>query len=269
MTSLLDRSTYKPIEIIIIENGSKERETHEYYKGLSEDGHIRIVQWSDPFNYSAMNNFGARQAEGEMLLFLNNDTEVINSDWMERMLEHSLRINVGATGAKLYYSDGKIQHAGVILGIADVVGHSHKYFTRGSFGYKGRLKVVQNLSAVTGACLMTRKEVFEEVGGFDERFAVSFNDIDLCLKMGQRGYYIVWTPYAELYHHEGKTRGRDDTQEKKKRFREEAGLFKEKWAHFFEKGDPYYNPNLTHEREDFSIHAAEIWDRRERITGWR
>ena len=258
ITSILDKSTYKNYEIIIVENGSRNRKTFDYYKELSMYGIVRIITWAGPFNYSAVNNFAVRQARGEILLFLNNDTEVINPDWIESMLEHSLRKSVGAVGAKLYYPNGRIQHAGVIVGIAEVAGHSHKYFLKDSFGYKGRLKIIQNLSAVTGACLMARKEVFEEVGGFEEGFTVSFNDVDLCLKMRQRGYYIVWTPYAELYHHESNTRGDDDSQEKMERFRKEAWLFHKKWKHIFEKGDPYYNHNLTHEREDFSINTAEI-----------
>lgn len=253
ITSILNKSTYNNYEIIIVENGSKDENTFEYYKELSRYKIVRIITWAEPFYYSTVNNFAVRQARGKILLFLNNDTEVINSDWLESMLEHSLRKDVGAVGAKLYYPDGKIQHGGVILGIGGVAGHSHKYFFKDSFGYKGRLKIIHNLSAVTGACLMTRKEVFEEVGGFEEEFAMAFNDVDLCLKMRQKGYYIVWTPYAELYHHESKTRGYDDTHEKKERFRREVWLFQRKWKDVLAKGDPYYNPNLTLDREDFSI----------------
>jgi GT2 family glycosyltransferase len=215
---------------------------------------IKIIEWNDKtFNYSKINNFSVNYAGGEILLFLNNDVEVINSDWLERMLEHVIRKETGAVGAKLYYPDNTIQHAGVIVGIGGVAGHSHKYFPDGSYGYFGRLKIIQNLSAVTAACLMIRKEVFNEVGGFDERYPLAFNDVDFCLKIREKGYLNVWTPYSELYHHESKTRGYEDTREKKERFKVEIKTFKEKWKDFLSKGDPFYNTNLTLEREDFSI----------------
>ena len=159
----------------------------------------------------------------------------------------------GAVGAKLYYPDDTIQHAGVILGMGGIAGHPHGYFSKYSFGYFGRLVVVQNLSAVTGACLMMRKDVFNEVEGFDERYPLAFSDVDICLKVREKGYLVVWTPYAELYHYESKSRDYDDTPEKQERFKKEIELFKKKWGHILEKGDPYYNPNLTLDRDDFSI----------------
>ncbi len=160
---------------------------------------------------------------------------------------------MGAVGAKLYYPNDTIQHAGVILGLKGIAGHHHYSFPKSSFGYFGKLKFLQNVSAVTGACMMVRKEVFEEVGGFDEGYPFAFNDIDLCLKLRSKGYSIIWTPYAELYHHESKSRGYEDTPAKLERFRKEIELFRQKWGHILEKGDPYYNPNLTLDREDFSI----------------
>jgi len=253
ISSILEKTTYPHYEIIIVDNQSKEESTFRYFKKIKKDPRIRIISFNHPFNFSAINNFAAKEAEGEVLLFLNNDIEVINSDWLASMLEHCQRKEVGAVGAKLYYPNNTIQHGGVILGIGGVAGHSHKYFPRDSDGYMGRLKIVQNLSAVTGACMMIRKEVFEEVFGFDKGFKVAFGDVDLCMKIRQKGYLIVFTPYAELYHHESLTRGYEDTPEKQKRFAHEIALFKEKWGHILEKGDPYYSPNLTLNKEDFSI----------------
>ncbi len=251
--SILDKSEYKNYEIIIIENNSDEKEIFDYYKEISRLNNVKIVTWDNLFNYSAINNFGVRHSSGEVLLFLNNDTEVINNDWLERMLEHAQRKEVGAVGAKLYYPNYTIQHAGVILGIGGVAGHSHKDYNGNDFGYYNRLKIVQNLSAVTGACLMMRKELFTQVGGFDESYPYAFNDVDLCMKIRDKGYLIIFTPHAELYHYESKTRGYEDTPEKLKRFYKEIELFKQKWGNILEKGDPYYSPNLTLDREDFSI----------------
>jgi len=251
--SILCKSTYKNFEIIIVENASSEEKTFKLYDELNKLNNIKLVEWNKPFNYSMINNFAVNFSTGEVLLFCNNDTEVINPDWIERMLEHTIRKEVGAVGAKLYYPDNTIQHAGIILGVGNITGHSHKYFPQESNGYFGRLKSVQNLSAVTGACLMIRKTVFEELEGFDERFVLAFNDIDLCLKLRDKGYLIIFTPYTELYHHESKTRGYDNTLEKQKIFRIEIKNFQDKWRHMLELGDPYYSPNLTLLREDFSI----------------
>jgi GT2 family glycosyltransferase len=190
---------------------------------------------------------------------LNNDVEVITPDWLERLLEHALRPEVGAVGAKLYYPDDTIQHAGVVVGIGGTAGHTHLGHPRHSPGYSFRLGTVQNCSAVTGACLMTRKQVFEEVGGFDERFILAFNDIDLCLKIRQRGYAVLWTPFAELYHHESKTRGYETTPQKRQRFALEADLFQTKWGHILITGDPYYNPNLTLDNGDFGLRTSHAW----------
>ncbi len=249
----MKKTTYKNYEIIIIENSSSERQTFEYYKELSEIRNISIIHWDNQFNFSAVNNFGAKHATGEILLFLNNDTEVLNNDWMERMLEHGVRKEVGAVGAKLCYPNETIQHAGVVIGMGGIAGHPHLYYPKDAPGYMGKLQVIRNLSAVTGACLMTRKEIFDGVNGFDEGYPLAFNDVDLCLKILEKGYLIIWTPYSELYHNESKSRGREDTPEKQARFRREIELFRQKWGHLLEKGDPYYNPNLTLDREDFSI----------------
>ncbi|WKV08527.1 glycosyltransferase family 2 protein [Thermoanaerobacterium sp. CMT5567-10] len=254
INSIINKSTYKNYEIIIVENGSTEQLVFDYYNDVMKRyNFIEILSWNDVFNYSAVNNFAAYHANGEILLFLNNDVEVINKNWLEEMIMHVQRKDVGAVGAKLYYPNDTIQHAGVILGILGIAGHSHKNYPAMSNGYFGRLKIVQNLSAVTGACLMIRKEVFNEIGGFDKGFPLVFNDVDVCLKIRKNGYLVVWTPYAELYHYESETRGYEDTPEKQERFNKEIELFKKKWGDILESGDPYYNQNLTLKREDFSI----------------
>jgi len=254
----INNSTYKNHEIVIVENNSEEQQTHDYYKSLEKNTNIKIINYKQPFNFSAVCNFGVLHARGDQLLFLNNDTEAITPNWMEEMLMFSQREDVGAVGAMLYYPDDTVQHAGVILGIGGIADHSHKHFRRDEYGYASRLTIAQNLSAVTGACMMMRKECFEEVGGFDERLAVAFNDIDLCMKIRQKGYLIVFTPYAELYHYESKSRGVEDTPEKKNRFHKEVLLFREKWIGVLDQGDPYYNPNLTLERGDFSLNFKKI-----------
>ncbi|MGO9013517.1 MAG: glycoside hydrolase family 99-like domain-containing protein [Dissulfurispiraceae bacterium] len=253
LESVAQLTSYPSYEIVVIDNQSESHETFRYYDELKEAGRVRLLQYSEPFNFAAINNYAVKEAKGDHLLFLNNDTEVITPDWIEQMLMYSLRKDIGAVGAKLYYPDGSIQHAGVIVGLGGVAGHSHKYFSRASAGYFSRLEIVQNLSAVTAACIMVRRDVFDEAGGFDESFSHAFNDVDLCLKIRQKGYLIVFTPYAELYHHESKTRGYEDSAEKQERFKGEIALFRQKWRHFLEQGDPYYNPNLTLDKEDFSI----------------
>ena len=250
--SILQKTTYMNFEIIICENNSTSSDIFDYYMDLSRNPKIKVVQWQDEFNFSAINNYAVTFAKGEYLLFLNNDMEVISSDWLEEMLMFAQRKDVGAVGAKLYYPDDTIQHAGVILGIVGVAGHAHKYFNRPDHGYFSRLKIVQNLSAVTGACLLMRKEIFFVIGGFDESYKVAFNDIDLCLKIRKAGYLIVFTPFAELYHYESKSRGYEDTPEKQQRFESEILRFKKQWQEELADGDPYYNPNLTLLKEDFS-----------------
>lgn len=255
INSILQKSTYKNIEIIIIENNSVENETFDYYKTLEKFKNITVVTYKSngTFNYSAINNFGVKFAQGEHLLFLNNDIEIISENWLEEMLMYSQRNDIGAVGAKLYYPNDTIQHAGVILGIGGVAGHSHKYFDRNSHGYFARCVLQQNLSAVTAACLMMKKDIFDKINGFDEAFEVAFNDVDLCMRIRKAGYLIAWTPYAEAYHYESISRGYEDTPEKQARFNGEVMRFKARWGEQLEKGDPYYNSNLTLEREDFSL----------------
>ncbi|MCR4924829.1 MAG: glycosyltransferase [Clostridiales bacterium] len=252
--SIIGFSTYKNYEIIVVENNSKSSETFAYYKELEGKTKVRIVTWEGKFNYSAINNFAVKYANGEYILLLNNDVEVITANWLEEMLMYAQRSDVGAVGAMLYYPSNKIQHAGVIVGLGGVAGHSHKQFNRdGTPGYARRKVVPQNLSAVTAACVMIPKKVFDEVGGLDEMFEVAFNDVDLCLRIRSAGYTVVWTPFAELYHYESETRGYEDTPEKQARADSEEYLFKERWQKFLAAGDPYYNKNLTLDYENFAI----------------
>lgn len=251
--SIQQKSTYKNFEIIIVENNSTEPETFECYNMLSgKYKNVKVVRWEHEFNYSKLNNFGFKYTSGEYIVLLNNDIEIITNNWLEEMLMFVQRKDVGVAGMMLYYPDNTIQHAGVILGIGGVAGHSHKYFKRGDYGYSSRLTIAQNLSAVTAAAMMIRRDVFEEVSGLDETFAVAFNDVDLCLRIRKAGYNIVWTPYAEAYHYESKSRGPEDTPEKQQRFKGECDKFHARWDYVLDSGDPYYNPNLTLEKEDFS-----------------
>lgn len=252
----LARSSYANHEIIVVENGSERPETHAYYRELRKNPHVRIVEWTKPFNYAAVNNFAAASACGELLLFLNNDTEIINPDALEAMVKQAVQPGIGAVGAKLYYADDTIQHAGIVIGMGGVAGHSHLNFPRQAAGYMQRLQFTQNVSAVTAACLLMPRKVFQEVGGFDEGFVLAFNDVDLCLAVLKAGHRVVWTPDAELYHLESKTRGYEDTVEKQARFKREYDLFLTKWSEFLKNGDPYYSPHFRLDRADFALKAA-------------
>jgi GT2 family glycosyltransferase/predicted nucleic acid-binding Zn-ribbon protein len=259
ITSIIDKSSYQNFEILILENNSQEPATFSIYQKLQKCKKVRVIEYDrQPFNYSSINNWAVGHARGDILLFMNNDMEVINSDWLERMLEYVLRPEVGVVGAKLYYQNDTIQHGGVIVGLGGVAGHAHKCFPRSSWGYFKRLMLPQNVSAVTAACLMTKRKVFDDVGGFDPSFRLAFGDIDLCLKISEKGYLVVWTPYSELYHHESLTRGYEDTEEKKERFGKEVALFRQKWSAILERGDDYYNPNLTLDAENFDINPNPV-----------
>jgi len=254
--SIIEKTTYDNYEIVIIENNSTEQKTFDYYDYLTQNyENIKVFNFeTDEFNYSEINNFGVKNSTGEYLIFLNNDTEIITPDWIQEMLMYAQREDVGAVGVKLYYPDDTIQHAGVIIGLGGVAAHSHKNFKKEDLGHMARAIVTQDLSAVTAACMMVPRKVFEEVNGFDdEKFKVAYNDVDLCMKIRKLGYLVVFTPFAELYHYESKSRGNDDTPEKMKRFKSEIKRFKEKWREELEKGDPYYNPNLSLDYEDFRL----------------
>lgn len=255
--SLEKKNSYQNIEYIIVENNSTDQKTFEYYEKLkTECPKAKVVVWDQKgFNYPLINNFGVEHAKGEYLLFLNNDTEILNEDCIKEMLGYCMRSDVGAVGARLYYEDNTIQHAGVVVGMGGVAGHAFLGFEKGDPGYFGRIIMAQDYSAVTAACMLVKRQVFEEVGGFDEKLAVAFNDIDFCLKVRKAGYLVVYNPYAELKHYESKSRGREDTEEKVQRFNAEMYLFAKRWADFIEKGDPFYSPNLTLDRNDFSLNV--------------
>lgn len=251
--SIVEKTTYPNYEIIIVENNSTEQKTFDYYKKIQADQRIRIIKYEGTFNFSAINNFGVANAKGDYYLLLNNDTEVISPEWMSEMTDICMRKDVGIVGAKLYYPDGTIQHAGVIIGIGGVAGHAFKYFPHAHPGTADRLLVCQDYSAVTAACMLVKREAFEKAGGLTEDFAVAFNDVDFCMKVGKLGYRIVFTPFAELTHYESKSRGTEDTAEKQERFRGEVELFLDRWGDFVKKGDPYYNKHYSLKREDFSF----------------
>ena len=251
--SILEKSTYKNYEIIIVENNSDE-ETFTYYETLKAHENIKVVVYKPPagFNYSAINNFGVQFAKGEHYILLNNDVEIISPSWIEEMLMYSQREDVGAVGAMLYYPDDTIQHAGVTLGVLTLAGHNFKHQSRGTPGYFGRAGYQQNVTAVTAACLMLSAAVYKEIDGLDESFEVAFNDIDMCMRIRKTGRLLVFTPFAELYHYESISRGTDESPKKRARFVSEVTRFQERWKEELAAGDPFYNPNLTLEREDFS-----------------
>ncbi|ART81763.1 hypothetical protein CBP31_03275 [Oceanisphaera profunda] len=252
--SILDKSLYRNFEILILDNGSVEEDTIKFFETIQDEySYVRVLQYNHPFNYSAINNFGVEHAKGSIIGLVNNDIEVISPDWLNNMISHVVRPEIGCVGAKLYYTDGTLQHGGVILGVGGVANHSHKNYPYGHPGYFARLACIQNLSAVTAACLLIRRDIFEEVRGFDEiNLKVAFNDIDFCLKVQELGYRNLWTPYAELYHHESVSRGAEDTPEKIKRFQQEVRFMENKWGSVLMQ-DPYYSPNLTLQHEDFSL----------------
>ncbi len=286
--SIMDRSTYDNYELVIVENGSTSQEIKDYYTELlgydyesallqkerekrtdkacdngvlisnasgSAKTLVKIVVYSGGFNYSQINNLGVEYAEGDYVLLLNNDTQVITFDWMEELLMYAQREDVGAVGAKLYYGDHTIQHAGVVIGMGahGTAGHTHYKHNYKDLGYMGRLCYAQNVSAVTGACLMVKKSLYEQAGGLDESFAVSLNDVDFCLRLRELGRLNIFTPFAELYHYESESRGDDVHGENAARYNEEAACFRERWKSLLEKGDPYFNPNFTLERSDYSL----------------
>ncbi len=244
--SVYEKTDYPNYEIVVVENNSEKPETFKYYsRTTAEHENFRVVNYEGEFNYSAVNNFGARCARGEYILFLNNDTEVITPSWLRDMLGFCQRKDTAAVGAKLYYADDTVQHAGVVIGIGNFAGHVHSFSARHDSGYLGRLQAVQDISAVTAACIMVKRSAFVQAGGFDEDFAVSLNDVDLCLRIRETGQLIVMDPNVELYHFESKSRGYEDTPEKQKRFREEILRFRARWKDLLEQGDPYYSPNLS------------------------
>jgi GT2 family glycosyltransferase len=245
ISSIREKTTYGPYEIIVVDNQSTDPETLAYLDGLKSDGIADILSYDAPFNYSAINNHAVRVTRGALLCLLNNDIEVIGADWLGEMVSQAIRPEIGAVGALLYYPDDTIQHAGVIVGLSGCADHLYAGAPRGTKGMMGRACVVQNLSAVTAACLVIRKDIYTAVGGFDEsNLPVSFNDVDFCLRVLERGYRNLWTPFAELYHHESATRGREHALGKLDDAANEEAYLRERWPRFMER-DPAYNPNLT------------------------
>lgn len=254
MDSIDQRSTYRKYEYVIVENNSTEPETFAFYEELKQKReNVQVVYYKGGFNFSAINNYGVQFAKGSYYLLLNNDTAIINPDCLKELLGYCMRKDVGAVGARLYYEDDTIQHAGVVVGFGGIAGHCFVQQPRSTTGYCHRIICAQDYSAVTAACMLVKKSVFEEVQGLTEELAVAFNDIDLCMKIGAAGYRVVYNPYAELYHYESKSRGMEDTPEKKARFNQEIALFHKRWPAIVRDGDPYYNPNLSLETQDFSI----------------
>lgn len=246
VSSILQKSTYGNYEIVVVENNSETEEIFAYYKQLEGNEKVRVLHYKGEFNYSKINNWAVDQCDGDYVVLLNNDTEVITPEWIENMLMYAQREDVGAVGAKLYFPDGRIQHAGVVIKMGDDRIAAHSYYGAGHdhIGYMGRLCYAQDVSAVTGACLMISRKKYEEVKGLDEGFAVAYNDVDFCLKVRDKGYLNIFTPFAELYHHESATRGYE-TGEKLKRQQRECEIFRNKWSKVLEEGDPYFNPNLS------------------------
>ena|GEM_PF-26475 len=254
IASIEYKSSYRNYEIIIVENNSTDKETFAYYKQLEEKSNkVKVVYYKGDFNYSLINNFGVKYAGGEYILLLNNDTEIINEDCLAELLGYCMRDDVGIVGARLYYADGTIQHAGTVIGFGGIAGNTFVGKHRSENGYFSRIICAQNYSAVTAACMMVKKSVFEAVGRLSPEFKVAFNDVDFCLKVREYGKLVVYNPYAELYHYESKSRGLEDTQEKVLRFNSEVAKFGEKWNKILKDGDPYYNPNLTLNKTDFSL----------------
>jgi glycosyltransferase involved in cell wall biosynthesis len=251
--SIVAKSTYKNYEIIVVDNGSDDLEALKYFEKISSTRLARVLRDDRPFNYSALNNNAIAHASGEFVVLVNNDIEVISPDWLEQLLGLALQQGVGAVGARLWYPDNTLQHGGVVLGVGGVAGHSHKYLKQGELGYFSRADVIQTFSAVTAACLMVRKSIYLEVGGLNEKdLAVAFNDVDFCLRVRAAGYRNVWTPYAELYHHESVSRGSEDTPAKQARFSAEVNYMLNTWAESLQT-DPAYNPNLSLKYEDFRL----------------
>jgi len=263
---LLSKTNYGNVEIIIVDNDSELAETHAYFAELSTRETVRILKFSGEFNYSAINNFAVERASHDIIGFLNNDLEVIHPDWLAEMVSHIIRPEIGIVGAKLLYPDNTVQHAGTIVGLGGLAGHAFRHFARDDSGYLGRLQLTQNMSAVTAACMLIRKPVFQEVGGFDAyNLPIAYNDVDLCLRVREQGYRIVWTPFAELYHHESGSRTSDFAPERIKNYRAEMSYLKARWKDVIGH-DPFYSPNLTIEAEDFTLayppRVVRPWDQR-------
>ena len=267
LKSLKKLTTYENYEIIIVENNSEQEETFNYYKKIDGKDKIKVVYYPEiEFNYSKIINFGVKNSSGEYIVQLNNDTELLTPNWLQEMLMFAQREDVGAVGVELFYPDKTIQHAGIIVGIGGVAGHVFKNIPHNMHGYFSKDAMIQNMSAVTAACMMAPKSIYDEVGYMDEKFKVAFNDVDFCLKIREKGKLIVYNPYVQFIHYESKSRGFEDTPEKQARFKNEIDRFYEKWQSFLDKGDPYYNINLRLDNDQYAIREEKIDYEREGNT---
>lgn len=259
INSILKLTTYKNYEIVIIENNSETKEIFEYYKELEKNEKIKIIEYKETgFNYSKLINFGVKNVDGEYIVQLNNDTKLLTPNWLESMLMYAQREDVGAVGVRLYYDDNTIQHAGIAVGVLGVAAHLFRGLPKGVHGYFARESLIQNVSAVTAACVMSRKSIYEEVGYMNEEFAVAFNDIDFCLKIREKNKLIIYNPFVEFMHYESKTRGDDQAPEKIDRFKKEIYLFLDTWKDFIEKGDPYYNKNFRLDSDQYEVRTDRM-----------
>lgn len=250
--SILARTDYPNYEIVIVDNQSVQPETLEYLASVTSDARVRVLRYHAPFNFSDINNYAVGQVESELVGLINNDIETIHAGWLSELVSHALQPDVGAVGAMLYYPDDTIQHAGVILGIGGVAGHAYPRRRRGYSGQMNRAHLAQNLSCVTAACLVIRRSIYQQVGGLDPALTVAFNDVDFCLRVREAGYFNVWTPFAELYHHESASRGYEDSPEKLARFHGEIAYMQRRWGEALQ-NDPAYNRNLTLRGDPFSL----------------
>ncbi|MBI5429094.1 MAG: glycosyltransferase family 2 protein [Nitrosomonadales bacterium] len=256
--SILAKTTYPRFEILVVDNQSADPEALAYLARIAGQSGIRVLRYDRPFNYSAINNFAVSEARGEILCLLNNDTEVISPDWLEEMAGHLLQPKVGVVGAKLFFPDGRVQHAGDTVGPGGCANHLHSFIGRNDPGYCNRAAVAQELSAVTGACMLVWKSLYQKLGGLDEQhLTVAFNDVDFCLRAREAGYRVVWTPHAELFHHESVSRGKDQSPDKMRRAKREVAYMRKRWKRVM-RHDPFYNPNLSYERPDFSLSHAPM-----------
>ncbi|WP_232470879.1 glycosyltransferase family 2 protein [Caballeronia hypogeia] len=261
ITSLIEKTQYGPYEIVVVDNQSTDPDTLRYMRSLEQcESNLRVLSFDEPFNYSRINNFAAAQAKGELLCLLNNDTEVISPDWLCEMVGLLSSDSVGVVGAKLLYGNGTVQHAGDTVGPGGCADHLHNGIARDDPGYAGRARIAQDLSAVTAACLLTKKSIFEALNGLDEiNLKVAFNDVDYCLRVRDSGFRVVWTPHALLYHHESVSRGKDESPAKERRFRGEVNYMRRRWAHLMH-CDPFYNPNCNYLQPNFSPSATpSVW----------
>ena len=261
VNSILEKTAYPNYQIVVVDNGSTDQKALAYLDSIAKDERVKVIRADIPFNYSALNNLGVAQTDGEYLVLMNNDIEITQTDWLEEMLAFAIQPDIGCVGAQLWYPNNTLQHGGVVLGIGGVASHAHKGIPRGNFGYFGRASAHQMFSAVTAACLMVRKRIYEAVGGFDETLKVAYNDVDFCLKVRAKGFRNLYNPFASSVHHESASRGSDLDGDNHQRLLAEAAIMKARWGELIA-DDPAYSPNLTLAGDDFSM----AWPSRAAMT---